>query len=76
MINETPHTLNRAATAVVQSWHQLEKAREEVRLALEILSRPEVDSAGEHAGVIQRLQGYLAGLEALERDGRQAWEPG
>jgi len=75
-MGRTPHTFNRAATAVVHSWRELEKAADEVRLALEILSGlPIGDGISEEDRLVllSRLEGYLTRLEALRVEGRRAW---
>jgi hypothetical protein len=69
---------NRAATAVVQGERHLEKALEELRLAVTILS--ELSRSGEmgslHASrLLAVVQEYLARLEAVDLDGIRSRAP-
>lgn len=68
-----PMTFNRAATAVVQCRSHLEKARDQMRVALEILSRLDEPAApwprdpAERAERLLSLQALLAQLEQVRQ---------
>jgi len=70
----TPRTFNRAATAVVQCRSHLDKARDQMSDAIDILSRledPDVPWLGdpsERAERILSLQALLAQLEQVRRE--------
>lgn len=71
-MDRVPVTYNRAATAVVRSRIYLERAQEEARLALEILSQMEdatpptsVDANGDRLDLMRRLERYLDHLAAM-----------
>lgn len=74
MTHPTPMTYNRAATAFVRTRRHLEQARDEARLALEILTRMELHPApspalpAERLMLLRKLESLLERLEATERD--------
>lgn len=77
-----PMTYNRAATAFVRSRRLIEQAREEARLAVEILTGADPatgatpTSAVERTALLGQLERLLRSLEATERDLRGLEEAG
>jgi hypothetical protein len=74
-----PITFNRAATAIVQSRHMLERARAEVNLAIEIIRQLDghgsssLRSASKRHLVTRSLQEFVGMLEDTQRALSDAW---
>lgn len=76
-IESSPLTINRAATAVVRSRIHLERAEEELSLALRILTERSVDPSldpPERLALMQRLERYVGRLRELQTMSRTVWE--
>lgn len=75
---EAPLTINRAATAIVRSRMHLERAEEELRLALRILTEAPVEATAlapsERLARMQRLELYLGRLRELQTMSRTVWD--
>jgi hypothetical protein len=73
----SPLTINRAATAVVRSRIHLERAEEELRLALRILAEGPIDTPSldppERLALMQRLERYVGKVHALQDASRTVW---
>lgn len=75
----SPMTTNRAATAIVRSRIHLERAEEELALALRILTEGPVDLSSldppERLARMQRLERYVGRLRELQAMSRAVWDP-
>jgi hypothetical protein len=74
-----PLTLNRAATAIVQSRQMLERAKAEINLAIEIIRQLDrhgsssLPSASKRHVVARSLQEFVRTLEDTQRALTDAW---
>lgn len=74
----SPMTMNRAATAIVRSRIHLERAEEELALALRIITEGPEDLSQldppERLARMQQLERYLGRLRELQAMSRSVWD--
>lgn len=76
MESRVPLTYNRAVTAIVQGRRRVERAQEEVRLALEILCGLSEEDCGGHAPSMPLLVSLEEALDHLRSTARTLREVG